>query len=117
MVRGEEVVGDVWYVSRQTARHPRVHPHLDWFGIDLKDDEVYMFDMYVDAGKRGGGLTTYFHGSVLQMMRRKGVRTSYGCYVAKNIPAMWMHRLIGYTELPRCIVRRYFLYETVRAKG
>jgi hypothetical protein len=72
--------------------------------------------MYVEAGERGGGLTTYFHSTVLQMMRDRGVRKSYGCFVAKNIPAMWMHRLIGYSELPRCIVRRFFLYETVRAK-
>ncbi len=117
MVRDGEVVGDVWYVSKQNARHPRVHPHLDWFGIDLRDDGVYMFDMYVDAGKRGGGMTTYFLSRVLQMMRESGVRKSYGCFVSDNIPAMWMHRLSGYRELPRCIVRRFFLYEHVRTKA
>lgn len=117
MVREGRVVGDVWYVTRASARTQGIHPHLDkWFGIELGADEAYLFDMHVDAEQRGGGLTTYFHGRVLETLRERGFRRAYGSFVAQNIPALWMHRLIDYRELPRCIVRRIFLHETVHGK-
>jgi GNAT superfamily N-acetyltransferase len=117
MVRDGEVIGDLWFVTRDMARGRRVHPHLDWFGIELGAGDVYMFDLQVDPGQRGGGITTFFMSSALQMMKERGLARAYGCFVAENIPAMWMHRLIGYRELPRFVIRRIFLYETARAKG
>ncbi len=116
MVRDGEVIGDVWYVTRKTARSSTIHPHLQWFGIELADDEIYMFDLQVNPDQRGGGLTAYFLGSVLQRMREKGMHKAYGCFVAHNTPALWMHRMAGYRELPRWIVRRFIFHETVRAK-
>jgi len=116
MVQDGRVVGDLWYVTRQTAKTQSIHPHVVWFGLDLADDEVYVFDLQVNIDQRGGGLTTHFHGRILEILRERGFRKAYGCFVAANIPALWMHRLIGYRELPRCIVRRFFLYEVARPK-
>ncbi len=105
------VIGDMWYVSRESAQSPDVHPHVKWFGLDFGDRDIYGFDLQINADQRGGGLATAFHSRVLEMLRERGFRRAYGCYVAGNLPALWMHRLIGYRELPRCIVRRYFLYD------
>ncbi|MBN1140289.1 MAG: hypothetical protein JXB25_00615 [Deltaproteobacteria bacterium] len=117
MAEGQRVVGDMWYVTPKTARSPVIHPHVQWFGLKLAEKDAYLFDLQVDAGQRGGGLTTSFHNRVLEILRDRGFRKAYGCYVANNLPALWMHRLIGYRELPRCIVRRFFQHEIVRPKA
>ncbi|MBE0596458.1 MAG: hypothetical protein IH614_04235 [Desulfuromonadales bacterium] len=117
MVRDGEVVADVWYATCLNATTPTIHPHVEWFKIKLNEDEAYFFDMHVYADHRGGGMNTYFHHKVLAEMRDRGYRKAYGCFVADNTPALWMHRLIGYRELPRCTVRRILLYESARAKN
>ncbi len=118
MVHDGIVVGDIWYVDRKMARQRTIHSDLVSFKVELRDDEVYLFDMYLNAGTRGGGQATYFHGSVLKSMRERGFRKAYGSYEIGNIPAMWMHRLIGYRELPHLELRRFFrIVQTVRAKS
>jgi GNAT superfamily N-acetyltransferase len=118
MVRDGQVVGDIWYVCRKMNSLPACHPHLGRFGIYLEDDEVYMFDMFVHDEQRGGGLATYFHCKALQLLRDRGFRKNYGCFDPSYTPAMWMHRILGYRELPRYELRRFFyLYETLRVKG
>ena len=117
LVQDGRVLCDLWYVTRATGRIPFLHPHVKWFGLNLADDEVYLFDMQMEVGQRGAGLSTAFHGRVLQMLRDRGFRKAYGCYVAKYIPALWMHRLIGYQELPHCQVRRFFLFANGKVKN
>lgn len=116
MVRDGVVIGDLWYVTRATARTPRLHPHLQWFGIDLGEHEVYMFDMHVDQKERGNSLTTWFLTSVLFTLRDKGFDKAYGYFAAQNVPALWVHRLIGYEEKSHFVVQRFLLYETAHAK-
>lgn len=116
MVRDGVVIGDLWYVTRATSRAPRLHPHLQWFGIDLGADEVYMFDMHVDQKERGNSLTTWFLTSVLCKLRDNGLHMAYGYFAAHNVPALWVHRLIGYEEKPHFVVQRFLLYETAHAK-
>ncbi len=118
LVRDGDVVGDVWYVDRKMARHRTIHSDLVLYKIGLRDDEVYLFDMYLDDGERGGGLATYFLSCVLKRMREQGFRKAYGSYEVGNIPAMWMHRLIGYRELSPFVLRRYFrVYHVAHAKS
>ena len=116
MVRDGNVIGDLWYVSRATSGAPRLHPHLQWFGIDLGPDEVYMFDMQVDPKERGNSLTTWFLTSVLFRLRDSGYNKAYGYFAAQNVPALWVHRLIGYEEKPHFVVQRFLLYETAHPK-
>jgi GNAT superfamily N-acetyltransferase len=95
---------------------PLRHPHVRWFGLDLSEDDVYMFDMHVVSDQRGGGLATYFLKSALHHLHSGGYERAYGYFAAQNTPALWVHRLIGYRELPHFLVRRVFFYETARAK-
>ena len=115
MVRDGVVIGDLWYVAHATHT-PRLHPHLQWFGIELGEHEVYMFDMHVDAKERGNSLTTWFLTSVLFTLRDKGFDKAYGYFAAQNVPALWVHRLIGYEEKSHFVVQRFLLYETAHAK-
>lgn len=116
MVRDGVVIGDLWYVTRATSGAPGLHPHLQWFGIDLGEHEVYMFDMHVDPKERGNSLTTWFLSSVLFQLRAKSYDKAYGYFAAHNVPALWVHRLIGYEEKPHFVVQRFLLYETAHAK-
>ncbi|OEU61272.1 MAG: hypothetical protein BA870_08745 [Desulfuromonadales bacterium C00003094] len=116
MVRDGKAVGDLWYVCREIARTPELHPDLLRFKIDLADKEVYMFDMHVGAEQRGGGLATFLLSSALHHLNDRGYQKAFGYYSAKNIPALWVHRLLGYQELPHLIMRRFFLYRTAQIK-
>jgi GNAT superfamily N-acetyltransferase len=117
IIKDDQIIGDIWYVTRASAKHNQIHPHLKWFEIDLNNDEVYMFDMFVTPDKRGKDLTTYFLNSVLHKLNSRGFTKSYGYFVADYVPALWVHRLLGYKELPRCIIRRYLLlFETAKRK-
>jgi hypothetical protein len=116
MVRDKKVIGDLWYVTRETSRTERIHPHLQWFEIDLGPKDIYMFDMHIDPKERGSALSTWFLGSVLHALGDLGRAKAYGYFDAHNVPALWVHRLIGYRELSHHIVRRFFLYEMVREK-
>lgn len=117
LARGGEAIGDVWYVSPRTARTPEIHRHLGWFGIELGWDDVYMFDMHVTAGERGGGIATHFMSSVLHHLRDGGVRRAFGYFDARNTPALWMHRLLGFRELPRVVIRKVLVFETAAPKA
>ncbi|OEU51930.1 MAG: hypothetical protein BA871_16205 [Desulfuromonadales bacterium C00003096] len=117
LVSDETVVGDLWYVSRSTALTPGIHPDLQRLNIDLGDNEVYMFDMHVSSQQRGGGLATHLLSSALHHLHDRGYSRAWGYYSAYNIPALWVHRLIGYKEFPHYILRRFFVYRTVRVKG
>ena len=117
MVHGEEVVGDVWYASCAYSQIPEIHPHVKWFGLNLCENEIYMFDMHIDSPQRGGGLATFFLNSCLHHLHSKGYQKAFGCFDPQNTPALWVHRLMGYREFPHFIVRRFFLYETGQPKG
>lgn len=116
MLRDGMVIGDLWYVTRATSLAPRIHPHLQWFKIDLGPNDVYMFDMHVEQKERGNSLTTWFLSSVLFNLHHNGYDKAYGYFDAKNVPALWVHRLIGYKEKPHVMIRRYGLYKTAHAK-
>ncbi len=105
MIRENKVVGDIWYVPG-SADNPRPCDDLELLGIDIKPDEVYAFDMFVPQEARGKDLTTTFMGSVLRRLRDMGYTKAYGYYMADNVPALWIHRLIGYKEMPVVEFRR-----------
>ncbi len=117
LVHNERIIGDIWYVTHETARQEPPHPHLFWFQIPLRKNEVYMFDMFVDPAVRGNAVTTYFMNKVLHIWNSRGFAKSYGYFVADYVPALWIHRMLGYKEMPHHIVKRYFMIETVRKKA
>ncbi|HJV66429.1 MAG TPA: GNAT family N-acetyltransferase [Geomonas sp.] len=112
LVRQGVVIGDVWYVTRDTADATNIDRYLRWFGIDLGPHEVYMFDMYVFPDARGKALATYFLSSVLHTLRDNGFTRAFGYFDAHNFPALWVHRLLGYRERPRVMVRKVFVHES-----
>ncbi|MBE0575221.1 MAG: hypothetical protein IH613_04905 [Desulfuromonadales bacterium] len=111
LVKGQDIIGDVWYVNKANSRMQCIHPRVKWFGIQMGPDDVYMFDLYMKPNERGGALTTTFMAGVLKLLKDKGFTKAYGDYVVTNIPALWIHRMLGYKEMPVFVVKRYFIYE------
>lgn len=104
LIKKGRIIGDIWF-AQADQKCPQPHRDLEIFNIELKPDEAYAFDLFVLKQERGKDLTTSFMTSALREIRARGVNTVYGCYMAKNIPALWIHRLVGYKELPRVKVR------------
>lgn len=116
LVKDNQVIADIWCATRSVASTSPIKKYLKWFGIELGPEDCYMFDMHFFPGERGKGMSTFFLRSVLERLKENGIKKSYAYFDAKNIPAVWLHRLLGYKELPRCIIRKFFVYETARAK-
>ena len=109
IVKGDEVIGDIWYVSVNNFGTRMKHPDLKLLDIHLNKNDVYMFDMYVKPEERGGGVVNFLLGSALNELKEKGFIKVYGYYMAHNIPALWVHRMLGYKEMKRLKWNRLIL--------
>lgn len=106
-----EIIGDIWCATPEKVRRTPVHPDLTWLGIECGAKEAYMFDMYVAPKHRGKVVTGFLLGNALEHLRKSGFERVYGFYEQANLPALWVHRLFGYTELPKRKVCRVLLYQ------
>lgn len=111
LIKQGRMIGDIWFTQVDDKRRAP-HRDLKIFKMDLGPSEAYAFDLYVLKEERGKDLTTSFMTNALREMRALGLTRVYGCYMAKNVPALWIHRLIGYKELPRVKVRNFLGYRT-----
>ena len=111
LVKDGRVIGDLWFTqAREGAPYP--HRDLELLGIELASREAYAFDLFVSKQERGKDLTTSFMVRALKGLGNMGFTRVYGYYMAKNIPALWIHRLIGYKELPRVMIRSTLSHRT-----
>jgi len=110
-----EIIADIWCASpRHTFTDP-IHPDLAWLGITSGIKEVYMYDMYVAPEFRGKAATTFLLGSALNYLKKEGFEKVYGFYEKNNFPALWTHRLFGYTELENRRVSRILMFKISKA--
>jgi len=117
LTKNNQAVADIWYVTDSAAYASPIRKYLLWFRIKLNPDEVYLFDMYLLPDERGKGMAAFFMSSVLQRLKEKGVKKVYGYFNANNIPAMWVHRLLKFQELPRVDLSKFLWFEFAKAKS
>ena len=106
IIKGDEVIGDIWYLSPNSSKEVIKQPDLKLLNITLNEKEAYMFDMFVMPAERGCGLVNFLLGNALIALKTKGFIKVYGFYMADNIPALWVHRTLGYKELKKFKVQR-----------
>ncbi|OGU05594.1 MAG: hypothetical protein A2075_24190 [Geobacteraceae bacterium GWC2_58_44] len=106
-----EIIGDIWCATPGNVRRDPIHPDLTWLGIECGEDDAYMFDLYVAPDSRGKVVTSYLLGNALRHLKESGYKRAYGFYDNNNLPALWIHRLFGYTELAKRKVSRVLLYK------
>jgi GNAT superfamily N-acetyltransferase len=106
-----EVIGDIWCVTPRSVKTEPIHPDLPWLGIACGQNEAYMFDMYVIPDSRGKVITSYLLGGALSHLKQDGFSKVYGFYEKDNLPALWTHRLFGYSELGKRKTFRFLFYK------
>lgn len=112
VVKGDELLGDVCYMTDEMSKRSPIED-LDWFRIQLKANEAYMFDMFVNANHRGNDLAGLLLSHALSTLREKGKKRAYGYYDSGNIPALWFHRMHGYKELDRIKILQFIVFKKV----
>jgi GNAT superfamily N-acetyltransferase len=105
-----EIIGDIWCATPRNVKRDPIHPDLAWLGIKCSENEAYMFDMYVAPNSRGKVVTSYLLGNALSHLKESGFHRVYGFYEKTNLPALWTHRLFGYTELGKRKISQILLY-------
>jgi len=110
-----EIIGDIWCAAPGKVRRDPIHPDLAWLGIECGEKEAYMFDMYVAPESRGKVVTGFLLANALEHLKKSGIERVYGFYDKANLPALWIHRLFGYTELEKRRVSRILIYKRSEA--
>lgn len=115
LVKGSTVVADIWCITRYKDGNPITHPDLDMLGIHCAEGQAYAFDMFIDPGFRGKNLAVPLQRSLHSLLKTEGCRKVYGFYWDDNRPALWMHRMLKFRELPKRQVSRFFSLQNTRA--
>ena len=56
IVKGEEVIADIWYSATTKSDKVSVHPDVKRFGFESAEDHAYSFDQFVLPNERGKGV-------------------------------------------------------------
>lgn len=113
LVREGEVLGDIWHARPGASREELAHYDFDVLGISPGPKDVYLFDMFLDPKHRGEALAMPLMGGALHGLGQEGWAKGYGFFKGDNIPALWVHRVLKYKELPRVRVRRILWFNKV----
>lgn len=117
IVEGSTVIGDVWCFINPKAGKIIAHPalkDLEILDIKLSAGEAYSFDMAIAPPYRGKNLATPLQRYLQASLKAEGCQKVYGYYWDDNIPALWMHRMLKFKELPKRRVSRFFFLMQVR---
>ena len=108
IVEDDLIVGDVWCDSLSGPENIVAHPDLKMLGINCKEKEVYAFDMLIASQYRGKNFAVPLQRFLHLSLKNEGFRKVYGFYWNDNLPALWMHRMLKYRELPKRNLSRFF---------
>ena len=114
LVRGNEVIGDIWYYAPRESNGPSDHADLHWLGIALGSDSVYSFDIFFVPAERGRNLSSALQSSSMHALHQKGYKKAMAYYWVDNIPAVWNTRIVNrWKERKAIAVSRFFLFRRV----
>lgn len=102
------VVGDVWCLTPHKVGKPIFHPDLDMLGIICEEMDAYAFDMFIAPVYRGKNLAAPLQKLLQACLKMEGYQKVYGYYWDDNLPALWMHRILRFKELPKRRISRFF---------
>jgi GNAT superfamily N-acetyltransferase len=111
VVSNGEIIGDIWCATPREVKTEPIHSDLPWLGITCGKNDAYMFDMYVVPDSRGKVVTSYLLGGALAHLKQAGFDKVYGFYEKNNLPALWTHRLFGYSELGKRKSFRFLFFK------
>ncbi|MGE5221158.1 MAG: GNAT family N-acetyltransferase [Omnitrophica WOR_2 bacterium] len=108
VVKDTTVLGDVWCSAPHDGSRRANHADLKMLSVRCLEHEAYAFDMLIDPTFRGKNLAAPLQRFLQQTLKAEGWRKVYGFYWDDNLPALWMHRMLKFHELPKRRVSRFF---------
>lgn len=112
--RADDVVGDIWYATKTNSSKGPIHPDMEWLNLVARSKDVYTFDMFLDPHERGNGMAAYLQYNALLLLKKKGFEKAYGYFMADNIPALWVHRLLKWKEIKKVYTKRFIRRWVIR---
>jgi len=112
IVRGDRIIGDMWYYRSDSSKKVDLHFDVKLLGIKKwEDDFVYTFDIYIPPEERGKNLAAAFQNNAMYALRKKGVLKAYTYFWSDNIPSIWITRVINkWKELETLEMSRFFFF-------
>lgn len=107
LVKNDQVLGDIWCVIPENGSRVS-HFDLDMLGISCTEGDAYAFDMLIAPSFRGKNVAVHFQRTLQHALKKQRCKRMYGFYWEDNVPAMWMHRMLQFKELPKRQVSRFF---------
>jgi hypothetical protein len=108
VVEDSRVVGDVWCCNPRFCNRCVIYDDIEMLDFKCNEGEVYAFDMYIDPTSRGKNLAVPLQRCLQSTLKEEGYERVYGYYWDDQLPAMWMHRMLRFKELPKRRVDRFF---------
>lgn len=115
LIQGNQVIGDIWCVTPSQKGHPVIHSDIAMLGITCGDKDAYAFDMQISTAHRGQNLAAPFQRALQATLKTEGWHKVYGYYWDDNLPALWVHRMLKFKELPKREVSRFLFYQKAEA--
>lgn len=86
--------------------------------IELKDDDVYMWDFFIVSKERGSGISIELLSKVFLAIKKLGYNRIVGFVPVTEvfIPARWTYKLLGCKEIKRIVVRKFFTFLVFKGK-
>lgn len=114
VVKDSIVLGDVWCITPRERGKSVIHPDIDMLGIRCGEKDAYAFDMFFDRAYRGKNLAVPLQRFLQSTLKTEGYEKVYGFYWDDNLPALWMHRMLKFKELPKRRVSRFFFLHSAQ---
>lgn len=102
------ILGDLWCITPRKDGKPIHHPDLRMLDIVCRTGDAYAFDMFIPSTYRGKNLAVPLQKTLQAVLKMEGYQRVYGYYWEDNLPALWMHRMLKFKELPKRRVSRFF---------
>jgi hypothetical protein len=115
-VIGSDVIAEQWWINSSHIRDGIIHQDVIWMKLDLKEDEIYAFELFVAAKYRGTPATNKFATSYMHELSKMGYSKILGCYFKDNIPSAWHHRVFKFDEIGTVKRHRFFFLEIKNGK-
>ncbi len=114
IMRGNEVIGDMWYCTSINSKQPFLHHDVERCGIDLGEKGVYVGDLYVRKTEEKNSAAFYLLSLALHSLREKGFDRIYGCHWVSNSLASFLYRVFRFKELKRMKESRFLFFRRVK---
>jgi hypothetical protein len=112
--RGYDILGDIWYWTPSNLLQSIPPGDIKWLGIECNDRQAYAFDFFLSPAIRGNNLAAFFFNSFFHALNKKGINKVYGYFWADNKPALWVHRLVGFSEHEPAFADRFLSFKRIR---